>query len=68
MRAIVTRETAVLAFDLAADNQVCAVTDPDSRVLARRTVRVKAWQPADAVEWGLARARAARVRVGGGRL
>jgi transposase len=56
LRAIITRETAVLAFDLAADKQVCAVTDPDSRVLARRTVRCKAWELADAVAWGLARA------------
>ena len=56
LRAIITRETAVLAFDLAADKQVCAVTDPDSKVLARRTVRAKAWQLSEAVEWGLARA------------
>lgn len=56
LRAVVTRDTAVLAFDLAADKQVCAVTDQDSRVLARRTVRVKAWQLDEAVEWGLARA------------
>jgi transposase len=56
LRAIITRETAVLAFDLAADKQVCAVTDPDSRVLARRTVRRKAWELAEAVGWGLARA------------
>lgn len=59
LRGVITRETAVLAFDLAADKQVCALTDPDSRVLARRTVRVKAWQLADAVGWGLARAAAA---------
>lgn len=56
LRAIITRETAVLAFDLAADQQVCALTDPDSKVLARRTVRVKAWQLSDAVGGGLARA------------
>jgi transposase len=59
LRGIITRETAVLAFDLAADKQVCALTDPDSRVLARRTVRVKAWQLAEVVAWGLARAREA---------
>jgi hypothetical protein len=41
LRAVITRESAVLAFDLAADKQVCAVTDPDSRVLARRTVPVQ---------------------------
>ncbi len=59
LRSVVTRESAVLAFDLAADKQVCALTDQDSQVLARRTVMVKAWQLAEAVEWGLARAAAA---------
>lgn len=59
LRAVVTRETAVLAFDLAADKQVCALSDQDSRVLARRTVKAKAWQLAETVEWGLAQATAA---------
>ena len=59
LRAVVTRESAVLAFDLAADKQVCALTDQDSRVLARRTVKAKAWQLREAVEWGLAQAAAA---------
>jgi transposase len=56
LRSVITRDTAVLAFDLAADKQVCAVTDPDSRVIARRRVRVKAWELSDAVSWGLAAA------------
>ena len=56
LRAVITRESAVLAFDLAADKQVCALTDQDSVVLARRTVRCKAWELSDAVGWGLARA------------
>jgi len=56
LREVVTRESVVLAFDLAADKQVCALTDQDSRVLARRTVRVKAWELSEAVSWGLARA------------
>lgn len=56
LRAVVTRDSAVVAFDLAADKQVCAVTDPDSRVLARRTVRAKAWELTEAVAWGLTRA------------
>ena len=59
LRAVVTRQTAVLAFDLAADKQVCALADQDSRVLARRTVTAKAWQLAEAVQWGLAQAAAA---------
>ena len=56
LRAVITRESAVLAFDLAADKQVCALTDQDSQVLARRTVTTKAWQLSEAVAWGLARA------------
>ena len=59
LRAVVTRQTAVLAFDLAADKQVCALAGQDSRVLARRTVTAKAWQLAEAVQWGLAQAAAA---------
>jgi len=59
LRAVVTRQTAVLAFDLAADKQVCALADQDSRGLARRTVKAKAWQLAEAVQWGLVQAAAA---------
>src|SRR5215217_3671058 len=59
LRGVVTRQSAVLAFDLAADKQVCALTDQDSRVLARRTVKVKAWQLREVVAWGLAQAGAA---------
>ena len=59
LRAVVTRQTAVLAFDLAADKQVSALADQDSRVLARRTVTAKAWQLAETVQWGLAQAAAA---------
>jgi transposase len=59
LRAVVTRESAVLAFDLAGDKQVCALCDQDSQVIARRTVTAKAWQLADAMAWGLARAGAA---------
>ena len=59
LREIVTCETAVISFDLAADKQAVAVCDPDSRVLARRTVTAKAWQLGQAVAWGIARAREA---------
>lgn len=59
LRAVITRDSAVLAFDLAADKQVCALTDQDSQVLARRTVVAKAWQLREAVEWGLTQASAA---------
>src|SRR3954469_4607330 len=56
LRAVITRESAVLAFDLADDKQACALCDQDSAVLARRTLRAKAWQLSEAVGWGLARA------------
>src|SRR3954447_19021895 len=56
LRAVIIRESAVLAFDLAEDKQVCALCDQDSAVLARRTLRAKAWQLAEAVRWGLDRA------------
>ena len=66
LRAIITRETAVLAFDLAADKQVCAVTDPDSCVVARRTVRCKAWELTEAVGVGAGSGGRGRVLLGGG--
>src|SRR4051794_40057032 len=59
LRSVITRESAVLAFDLAGDKQVCALCDQDSAVIARRTISAKAWQLSDAVTWGLARAAAA---------
>lgn len=59
LRTVVTRETAVLAVDLAADKQVFALCDPDSAVLARKTVRAKAWELAPAVEWGISAAASA---------
>ena len=43
----------MLAFDLAADKHVCALTETDSRVLGRCSVRVKA-QLDESVAWELA--------------
>src|SRR4051794_17691018 len=56
LRAVITRESADLAFDLADDKQVCALCDVDSQVIARRTLRAKAWQLSETVAWGVARA------------
>jgi transposase len=56
LRSVIGRDTAVVAFDLAADKQVCVVTDPDSQVLARRTVRCKAWQLDEAITWAVGQA------------
>ncbi len=52
-------EHAVLALDLAEDKQVFALTDHDSRVLARKTVRCRPWQLAEALAWGRREALAA---------
>jgi transposase len=52
LRQVLPREHAILALDLADDKQVFALTDHDSRVLARRTVRCRPWQLGEAIEWG----------------
>lgn len=52
LRAAVPLEHAVLAIDLAAKKQVLALTDHDSRVLARRTLRCRPWELAEALAWG----------------
>ena len=56
LRAVVTRDSAVLAFDLAENKQVCALVNQDSQVLARRTVKLKTWQLHDTVAWGIEQA------------
>jgi transposase len=43
-------------MDLAADKQMLVVTDHDSRVLARRTFRVAAWQLGAALDWAAGQA------------
>lgn len=59
LREVLPREHAILALDLADDKQVFALTDHDSRVLARRTVRCRPWQLGEAIEWGRTEALAA---------
>jgi transposase len=59
LRSIVSPSRAIVAIDLADDKQAVVVTDHDSRVLARRRVRARAWQLAPTLEWALARAIAA---------
>ena len=44
LREVVTRQSAVLAFDLAASKQVCALIDQASQVLAGRAVAAEACQ------------------------
>jgi transposase len=52
LRGIVGHDRAILAIDLADTTQVLAVCDHDSRVLARRSVRGRAWQLEEALGWG----------------
>jgi transposase len=59
LREVLPREHAILALDLADDKQVFALTDHDSRVLARRTVRCRPWQLGEVIQWGRAEAVAA---------
>src|SRR4051794_21350955 len=59
LRQVLPREHAILALDLAEDKQVFALTDHDSRVLARRTVRCRPWQLGEAIAWGQTEALAA---------
>src|SRR5437867_4237773 len=56
MRSTVRQDLAILAIDLADAKQVLALCDHDSRVLARRTVRGRAWQLEEALRWARATA------------
>ncbi|MGB8383669.1 MAG: transposase [Dermatophilaceae bacterium] len=58
LRAAVPTRNAIVGIDLADRKQMVVVTDHDSRVLARRTFRCKAWDLGAALDW--ARERAAR--------
>jgi len=51
------RDGAVVGIDLAEDKQALAVIDHDVRVLARKTVRVKAFRLGEALDWAVAAAR-----------
>jgi hypothetical protein len=59
LRAVVRRDRAVLAIDLGEDKQVAAVVDHEGRVLARKTVRAKAYQLGELLAWAAGKAAAA---------
>jgi len=59
LRAVVRRDRAVLAVDLGEDKQVAALVDHEGRVLARKTVRAKAYQLGELLAWAAAKAAAA---------
>jgi transposase len=58
LRALLPRDGAVIGIDLAEDKQVIAVVDHDVRVLARKTVKVKAFRLGEALDWAVGQARA----------
>ena len=57
LRGLLPRDGAVIGIGLAEDKQVLAVVDHDVRVLARKTVRVKAFRLGQALDWAAAQAR-----------
>lgn len=59
LRAVVRRELAVVAIDLAAASQAVAVMDHDSVVLGRKMFRCDPWGLGEALEWAEAVAMAA---------
>ena len=58
LRALLPRDGAVIGIDLAEDKQALAVIDHDVRVLARKTVKVKAFRLGEGLDWAVAQARA----------
>lgn len=59
LRRVVALDRAVIGIDLADETQSVVVTDHDSRVLARRRLRVRAWELGAGLEWALAQAQRA---------
>jgi transposase len=57
LRGLLPRDGAVIGIDLAEDKQALAVVDHDVRVLARKTVQVKAFRLGEALDWAVAQAR-----------
>ncbi|HSE07933.1 MAG TPA: IS110 family transposase [Nocardioidaceae bacterium] len=58
LRQFVPLTNAIVAIDLADKKQMVVVTDHDSKVLARRTFRCRAWDLGVALDWAADRARA----------
>ena len=55
LRAAVPTTHAIVGIDLAERKQMVVVTDHDSKVLARRTFRCKAWDLGAALDWAAER-------------
>ncbi|EWM13715.1 IS110 family transposase [Kutzneria sp. 744] len=59
LRAMVPVDNAIVGIDLADTKQMVVVADHDSKVLARKTFRCRAWDMGTALDWAAQRARAA---------
>jgi transposase len=59
LRDLVPSGNGIVGIDLAGEKQMIVVTDHDSKVLARRTFRLAAWQLDVALQWARERAAAA---------
>jgi transposase len=59
LRALVPVTNAIAGIDLAGSKQMVVVTDHDSKVIARRTFRCRAWDLGAALDWAAGRAAAA---------
>ena len=59
LRALVPVTNAIAGIDLAGKKQMVVVTDHDSKVIARRTFRCRAWDLGSALDWAADRAVAA---------
>ena len=51
LRALVPATNAIVGIDLADKKQMVVVTDHDSKVLARKTFRCRAWDLGTALDW-----------------
>ena len=58
LRALVPATNAIVGIDLADTKQMVVVTDHDSKVLARKTFRCRAWDLGVALDWAAERAAA----------
>ena len=61
-------ENAIVGIDLADKKQMVVVTDHDSKVLARKTFRCRAWDLGVALDWAADQGEGERVRRGDGRV
>jgi transposase len=58
LRRLVPVTNAIAGIDLAGKKQMVVVTDHDSKVIARRTFRCRAWDLGEALDWAAGRAAA----------